>query len=162
MTKHPEEQLSAYLDDELTQDERKEIEDHLETCESCQALLEDMADNNYDLVQTFSLIEAPIDLEVRVMQSIRAEHERQFAGKGRIWGLLLIGMMTLGVFYVLTGAIIGKLLHGWSKLVITLIYAISHFILSVPALTGGTIVLSLIILVTSFISLKRLLQTSTS
>ncbi|SEP17800.1 anti-sigma factor [Paenibacillus sp. OV219] len=161
MSKHPEEQLSAYLDDELTQDERREIEEHLETCESCQALLEDMADNNYDLVQTFSLIEVPMNFEVRVMQSIGAEEERQFAGKGWVLALLL-GLLTLGVFYLLTGAIIGKLIHGWSKLVITLIYASSHFILSVPALTGGTIVLSLIILVTSFISLKRLLQTSTS
>ncbi|QHW29567.1 hypothetical protein GZH47_01105 [Paenibacillus rhizovicinus] len=161
MTKHPEEQLSAYLDDELTQDERKEIEAHLETCESCQELLEAMAVNNDDLVQTFSLIEAPMDLEVRVMQSIASEEGRQFAGNGRILALLL-GLLTLGLFYLLTGAIIGKLIHGWSKLAITLIYASSHFILSVPALTGGTIVLSLFILVTSFISLRRLLQTSAS
>ncbi|SEP15379.1 anti-sigma factor [Paenibacillus sp. OV219] len=161
MSIHPEEKLSAYLDDELTQDERREIEEHLETCKSCQALLEDMADNNYDLVQTICLIQAPMDLEIRVLQSIGAEEERQFAGKGRILALFL-GLLTLGILYLLTGAVIGKLIHGWSKLMITLIYAISHFILSVPALTGGTIVLSLIILVTSFISLKRLLQTSAS
>ncbi|MBM7569022.1 anti-sigma factor family protein [Paenibacillus sacheonensis] len=161
MTKHPEEQLSAYLDDELTPDERREIEAHLETCASCQALLEDLAGNNDDLVQTFSLIEAPFDLEARVMQSIGAEEKRQFACNGRIVALLL-GLLTLGLFYLLTGAIIGKLIHGWSKLVVTLIYASSHFILSVPALTGGTIVLSLFILVASFVSLKRLLRTSAS
>ncbi|WP_219837015.1 anti-sigma factor [Paenibacillus sp. R14(2021)] len=161
MTKHPKEQLSAYLDDELTQDERREIEEHLETCESCQALLEDMVDNKYELVQTFGHIQAPMDFEVRVMQSIGAEEERISAGKGRIFALLL-ALLTLGVFYLLTGAVIGKLIHGWSKLMITLIYAASHFILSVPVLTGGTILLSLAILVTSLISLKRLLQASAS
>ncbi|NBD24976.1 anti-sigma factor family protein [Paenibacillus glycinis] len=159
MDKHPEEQLSAYLDDELNPDERRKVEDHLATCASCQALLEELAYTKQDLAQTFSRIEAPMDFEARVMQTIGDDKARSYAGKGRIVALLL-GLLTIGLFYLMTVEVVGKLMHGWFKLMITLIYAASHFILSVPALTGGTIVLSLIILVTSVVSLRRLLQAS--
>jgi anti-sigma factor RsiW len=42
MTEHPELQLSAYLDDELTQGEHELVRAHLEGCERCRAQLADL------------------------------------------------------------------------------------------------------------------------
>ncbi|BBH20379.1 hypothetical protein Back11_17240 [Paenibacillus baekrokdamisoli] len=161
MTKHPEDQLSAYLDDELNNDERRRMEDHIEKCESCQALLEDLLVLQRDLVQTFNLIQEPADLEVRVLQSIAKEESPATVGKGWLFGFLMVSL-TLGIFWFVTGSVLVKLVHGFSKLMIAMVYVASHFILSVPVLTALTVVLSLIILVTSIYSLRRLLQTTAS
>jgi anti-sigma factor RsiW len=161
MTKHPEDQLSAYLDDELNHDERQQVEEHIEKCESCQALLEDLLVIQRDLVQTFNLIQEPADLEVRVLQSIAKEESPATAGKGWLFGFLMV-TLTLGIFWFVNGSVLVKLIHGFLKLMIAMVYVASHFILSVPVLSGLTVVLSLIILVTSIYSLRRLLQTTAS
>lgn len=42
MSEHPTERLSAYIDGELTADERTSVEQHLETCADCQRVLADL------------------------------------------------------------------------------------------------------------------------
>jgi len=42
MSEHPTERLSAYIDGELTADERTSVEQHLETCADCQGVLADL------------------------------------------------------------------------------------------------------------------------
>jgi anti-sigma factor RsiW len=42
MSEHPTERLSAYIDGELTADERTSVEQHLETCADCQEVLADL------------------------------------------------------------------------------------------------------------------------
>lgn len=42
MSEHPTERLSAYIDGELTADERTSVEQHLETCADCQGVLAEL------------------------------------------------------------------------------------------------------------------------
>jgi anti-sigma factor RsiW len=161
MTYHPEDQLSAYMDDELNKDERQQVEAHIETCESCQALLQDLLDMQSDVVRTFHLIQEPADLESRILQSIGKEEIPASAGKGWL-SVPLVALLVLGLLWFVTGAVLIKLIHGFIKVMIAMVYMASHFISSVPVLSGLTVVLSLIILSASFYSLRRLLQTTTS
>jgi hypothetical protein len=62
----------------------------------------------------------------------------------------------------MTGAVILNLLGGLLKFAFAIVYMVSHFIYSVPVLSGLTLVLSLIVLSVSGYSLKRLLQTTSS
>ncbi|MGO4106586.1 anti-sigma factor family protein [Paenibacillus sp. YAF4_2] len=160
MERHLKEQLSAYLDGELNQDERQEVEAHLETCETCQELLEDYLHLKQDFVLSFSSIEAPEDLEDKVIRSLRT---KTFPAEKYIgWFIFLCILIPFVIFYALTGTVIIKLLHGFSKFIIILVYAASHFILSVPVLSGMVIFLSLLVLAVSFYSLKRMLHTTVS
>ncbi|WP_025688618.1 anti-sigma factor family protein [Paenibacillus zanthoxyli] len=159
MIEHPEDQLSAYLDDELNAEERQRVEDHIEECESCQALLEDLLVMQSELAQTFRQIQEPAHLEVRVLQSISEEKIPTAAEKGWAFGFLMM-VLTFGIFWFLSGSVLVKLIHGLLKLTAAMVYAASHFILSVPVLTGLTVVLSSVILAVSAYSLRRLLQTT--
>jgi anti-sigma factor RsiW len=158
--RHMKEQLSAYLDGELSQVERQEVEAHLETCEACQELLEDFLQLKDNLVLSFSTVEAPENLEEQVMRSLRIRTSAAEKYAGLL--IFLCILIPFVIFYALAGTVIIKLVHGFSKFMITLMYAASHFILSIPVLSGMTILLSLSILAVSFYSLKRLLHTTVS
>ncbi|AIQ12593.1 anti-sigma factor family protein [Paenibacillus durus] len=159
MIEHPEDQLSVYLDGELNDDERQRVKDHIEKCESCKALLEELSTLQHDLAQTFRRIQEPAHLEVRILQSIAEEEIPAAAEKGWVLGFLMM-LLTFSIFWFLTGSVLVKLIHGLLKLTAAMVYAASHFILSVPVLTGVTVVLSLAILTASVYSLRRLLQTT--
>ncbi|GMK43952.1 hypothetical protein PghCCS26_10790 [Paenibacillus glycanilyticus] len=160
MERHMKEQLSAYLDGELSQAERQEVEAHLETCETCQELLEDFLQLKDHFVLSFSSVEAPENLESQVMRSLRVRTSAAEKYAGLL--ILLCILIPSVILYALAGTVIMKLVHGLSKFMITLMYAASHFILSIPVLSGMTILLSLSILAVSFYSLKRLLHTTVS
>ncbi|MFD1774754.1 anti-sigma factor family protein [Paenibacillus rhizophilus] len=161
MTGHLEEQLSAYMDEELSDDERRQIEAHLEICESCQVLLEELLTLQSNITRTYEEIQGPADFEIRVMQVIADRQEPAAAGKGWIF-VPLLSFMALGLLWFAAGAILMKLINGFLKLVVALVYMASHFVSGVPVLSGAVVVLSLIILSTSVYSLRRLLQASTS
>lgn len=160
MERHMKEQLSAYLDGELNQAERQEVEAHLETCETCQELLEDFLQLKDQVVLSFSSVEAPHNLEERVMRSLRIRTSAAEKYAGLL--LFLCVLIPFVILYALAGTVIMKLVHGFSKFIITLMYAASHFILSLPVLSGMTILLSLSILAVCIYSLKRLLHTTVS
>ncbi|MBW7452732.1 anti-sigma factor family protein [Paenibacillus sepulcri] len=160
MTDHPKAQLSAYLDDELNDEERQQVETHLATCESCQVLLEDLLSIQGDVVKTFQLIQEPADLEIRVLQSIGIEKMPAAAGKGWLY-VPLVALLAFGAIWFATGPIFVKLIVGFIKFMMVMVYLASHFISSVPVLSGLTVVLSLIVLTASVYSLRRLFQTTT-
>lgn len=160
MRNHPEEQLSAYLDDELDDAERRQVEEHLETCESCQAILDKLLSLKSEFKLTFAAVEAPSGMENRILLAL--SHEASQQKQVRYWlAAILIAMLPLASLYLFAGPIVAKLLHGGCKLIVTLLYVASHFILSVPVLSASSIMLAFIIIVTSGYSLKRLLQTNT-
>jgi predicted anti-sigma-YlaC factor YlaD len=161
MTYHLEDQLSAYMDDELSDEERQQVEAHLEICESCQVLLEELLSIQSNVMHTFIMIQEPVDLEIRVLQAIADRTEPAATAKG--WILVtLMAFMASGILWFLTGPVLVKLIHGVLKLMIALVYMASHFVTGVPVLSGLTVVLSLIIITTSIFSLRRLLQTPAS
>jgi anti-sigma factor RsiW len=161
MTTHPEEQISAYIDDELSEQDRQEVENHLESCASCQRLLEELLELQSDVSQTYRMLQASNELDSQILQAIKGEPTKK--GEGKRWlSVPLIALMVLGALSLMTGAVIINLLSGLLKFSVVIVYMISHFISTVPVLSGLTLVLSLIVLSISGYSLKRLLQTTTS
>ncbi|MCL6517085.1 anti-sigma factor [Alicyclobacillus sp.] len=69
---HPEAELSAYLDGALSEEERTAVERHLKGCERCGQRLAELASVSAWTNEAFSSIMAPPDLELRVMERIRA------------------------------------------------------------------------------------------
>ena len=77
--------LSAYLDGELPDKERQEVQDHLKTCEACQQLARDLeatagilrdthtrdATPEVDLTAVWEEIEARVDFGPTIWQKIR-------------------------------------------------------------------------------------------
>jgi anti-sigma factor RsiW len=161
MKNHPEQQISAYIDDELSEQDRQEVAYHIESCESCQKLLEELLILQNDVSQTYKMHQAPNELESRIFQAIKGEPPRKREGRGWL-SVPLIALMALGALWLMTGAVILNLLSGLVKFTVAIVYLVSHFISTVPVLSGLTLVLSLIVLSISGYSLKRLLQTTTS
>ncbi|MCJ8013621.1 zf-HC2 domain-containing protein [Paenibacillus sp. KQZ6P-2] len=161
MTIHPEDQLSAYIDNELSEYEKKQVENHIATCDSCQALMNELIAMQSDLKQAFYSIQEPADLEDRVLQSIEIEKE----SVGFIKGWLLIpflAVLVICIIFFSIGGFLIKLIHGSFTLLTAMVYMISHFISSLPVFSGVTVVLSLTILTLSIYTLRRMFQTTTS
>lgn len=161
MTYHLEDQLSAYMDDELAEEERQQVEAHLESCESCQALLDELLSIQQSVMHTFERMEAPADLEIRVLQTLTDTPKPAAAGKAWLF-LPLAACIALGTVWFMTGAVVGKAFHAIFRLMVALVYVVPHFVSGVPILYGLTVVLSLLIISTSIYSLRRLILTSTS
>lgn len=161
MSVHPEEKLSAYIDNELQDEERLEVEAHIELCSSCQALLKDLHSLQSAVALTFHAIPEPAGLENRIMQSLGKVTEQAKAGKGWL-SVPLAVFFALGMLWLTIGAMFVKLIGGLLKFIIALVYMISHLIAGLPVLSGMTIILSFIILGASAFSLRRLLQSTMS
>jgi anti-sigma factor RsiW len=162
MTNHPEQQISAYIDDELSELDRQEVANHIESCASCQRLFEELLVLQSDVSQTYKMLKAPNELDSRIFQAIKSEPTKKGEGRGWLSSVPLIALMVLGALWLMTGAVILNLLSGLVKFTVAIVYMVSHFISTVPVLSGLTLVLSLIVLSISGYSLKRLLQTTTS
>jgi anti-sigma factor RsiW len=161
MTNHPELQISAYIDNELNDQDRQEVENHIESCTSCQGLLEDLLAMQTDVSQMFSRLHAPSGMEGRILQVIQDESAIKVKGFG--WfSIPIVALILLSTLWLMTGAVFLKLLSSLLKFTVVMVYMVSHLISTLPTLAGLTLVLSLIILSVSGYSLKRLLQATTS
>ena len=161
MSVHPEEKLSAYIDNELQGRERLEVEAHIESCTSCQTLLKDLLSLQSAVALTFHAISEPDGLENRVIQSLGKVTAQVKTAKGWLFIPLAV-FFVLGMLWLIIGAMFVKLIGGLLKFIIALVYMISHLIAGMPVLSGMTIILSFIILGASAFSLRRLLLSTTS
>lgn len=75
---HVQESLSAYLDGELSEEEREAVHNHLTICPDCERMLADLAAVSAWTKEAFSSVSAPPWLEVQVMERITTlEQSRQ-------------------------------------------------------------------------------------
>jgi anti-sigma factor RsiW len=161
MTNHPEEQISAYIDNELSEQDRQVVADHIDSCASCQRLVEELLVLQSGVSQTYRMLQSPKELDNRILQAIQGEPTKKAEGKGWL-SVPLVALMVLAAFWFMTGAVFIKLLSGLLNFTVALVYLLSHFISTVPVLSGLTLVLSLIVLSISGYSLKRQFQTTTN
>jgi anti-sigma factor RsiW len=161
MTNHPELQISAYIDNELSEQDRQEVENHIESCAPCQRLLEELLVMQTDVSQMYSSLQAPRGLDDRIRHAIQDESALKVKGYG--WfSIPIVALLVLGILWLITGTVLLKLLSSLMKFMVVMVYMVSHLISTLPTLAGLTLVLSLIILSISGYSLKRLFQTTTS
>jgi len=156
---HPEEQLSAYLDGELGQEEAEHIETHLINCPACQALLLELV----DLKQTFSssmveLVE-PADLEIRIMQAVASQNRMR--NVGNLWILLpMLSAMVFVLVFIFAGPLLIPLIQGVLMIGKTLVLTMSHAVSNMPIFSGTVVLLSLIVFVVSLMSIRKVLRSN--
>ncbi|MCC3373625.1 anti-sigma factor [Cohnella sp. REN36] len=156
---HPDDELSAYLDGELSRDERARIDAHLEDCSSCQSLLEQLM----ELKETFSsamfAINEPDGFESRVAQAIAREN--RVRNLGMLWLVVpMLAAMLFGLLALAFGPLVLHLMQGVLAIGRALVYTISFAVVDMPLFSGVAVMISLIILIASILSLRRLLRST--
>ncbi|WNQ13206.1 zf-HC2 domain-containing protein [Paenibacillus aurantius] len=158
MKTHPEDQLTAYIDKELGEEERGAVENHLKECPACRTLVEEILDMQQQLVTSYSGVGAPRNIEWQVMQAIDGQGEASSIGwKGLT--VSLAGLLAL-LAWVIAGSPWMTILLIMAKSAGVLAYGILGSLAAIPALTASMAVLCLIILLLSVYFLRRLLRTA--
>ncbi|MGG1555167.1 anti-sigma factor family protein [Paenibacillus ferrarius] len=155
---HPEDQLSAYVDDELSIEEKQAVEAHLKHCESCQALLTEWLAMQAEMKGAFQSIQAPMAFEDRVMQTL--EQRQQFTMAQRWLTLPLIAVLLLGVLGMTTGSVLLKLFHSFARLFVVVLYMMMQAISTIPLASVAVGVVSICVLGASIYLLRRALQSA--
>ncbi len=73
-TNHPEQLLSLYVDNELTGEERREVSEHLASCESCRLSIEEMRALRVRIKEAAD-VSLPDNFVYSVLRSARREDE---------------------------------------------------------------------------------------
>lgn len=156
---HPEEQLSAYLDGELGQEERIRIESHLENCPSCRSLLHELMTLQQTLSSAMFALTEPADLKDRVLKAVAQENRIRHWGKLWLYVPLLaaIGFVLLAIA---AGPVVIQVMQGVLVIGKALLYTMSIAVADMPIFAGVAVVLLLIVLVASILSLRKLLRSA--
>ncbi|MFP4346460.1 MAG: MG2 domain-containing protein [Anaerolineales bacterium] len=110
MKRHRDVELLAYLDGELSPEERARVEAHLAECPACREELARLEALSHDLDVTFEAALDPIRLpgaaETRIRETLRArlDRPRGWWFVRRNWGLLVQAVMALLVVIAFIGA----------------------------------------------------------
>ncbi|MBO7743067.1 zf-HC2 domain-containing protein [Paenibacillus sp. MWE-103] len=156
---HPEEQLSAYMDGELEEDARLEIEAHLERCPSCRMLLMELTEMTRSFTAEMLALAEPPGLENRVMRAVAREN--RIRGLGRLWLLVpLLAALAFVLLAVVAGPVAVHVMRGALAVGKALLYTTSHAVSDMPVLAAAAAVLSLSVLAASILSLRRLLRSA--
>lgn len=160
MNDHPTESLSAYIDQELDTEERRQIDRHLLQCEFCRELLADLMDMRSQVADFYAQLEAPADLELKVLASLNRESAPSTITDTSSAAVPLIGIAAIVVFLYLYGATFFKLFSIVLQFLMTTAYVASHVASSIPAVWGSVLALSAGIFVISGLSIRRILRST--
>ncbi|MCY9691475.1 anti-sigma factor family protein [Paenibacillus alginolyticus] len=161
MSNHIEDLLSAYMDNELTESERQQVEEHLNTCSECSAVLNDVMDLKNQVFAAFHSIEAPEGLEDKVIRAIGSNVYHENVSRGRNWLLvpLVSALCIISIVFVFAGSFLFKMGLIMFKVTYNLINVFGNILGSNTYTIVGLIGFSILLIVASSISLKYLLKT---
>ena len=101
-----EELLGPYLLGELSIEEERELERHLEECPECQHEL-DQARQSHDLLRQLATYEPPTELEDRMLAQVRGEMPARSSGGWRLWvsaaALVVVALLGVGILRAILG-----------------------------------------------------------
>lgn len=161
MNGHPIESISAYLDDELNADERREMERHLVLCESCRAMAADLTDIRMQVFMHYGAIEAPDGLEEKVLASLVSPSTITRGEKAGLTMIPLAALFAIGVLTALYGSTIIKLLSIAFGFLVAAAYVASRVASSEPLLWGTSFAIAIALIVLSGLSIRRILRSTT-
>lgn len=158
--KHLEELISSYIDDELTDDERAVVEVHLKSCSECRALMEELNAIKNTIFSVYRSVEVPFGVEQQVLSVIDRGTLKGPISIQISWAALasfsLILIITLSVL-----SPVGVLGLGLASSVLNILFsllkAIPVIIQSVPYVFITVSAFSVIVMLISIWSLRRLL-----
>lgn len=156
MKAHLDDQLSAYMDNELSEEDRLAVEAHLASCEYCQALLDDWLSMQEQVLDAYRYTHAPVDLENNVLQAIQGDQQTSVSKGWLIVPLFALFVITL--FGITQGMMFIKLIHSLMRLSVALLYMVTHLMSSIPLLAMTAVFISLGILTTSVYCLRRAMR----
>jgi anti-sigma factor RsiW len=153
MNKHVDEQLSAYLDDELPLAESADVEKHLDVCDSCRTLLNELSAIQNNIVAAYRSVLLPEDLgehiRLAVFDGEMPTSARRHAG---LCSLPIISAVLLCAFLIAARG----LFPPFFSLLFALLHAIRIVISGVPLLVEGLAAVSVAVALIYLWSLLRL------
>ncbi len=159
--KHPIEELSAYVDDELDAESRRLLETHLHQCEFCSAALNGIREIKSQVAGYFESVEPSVLFERNVMKAIGRSVPVRIGVQSGIF-LTLAGFAFLAAFWLLFGPIAVKLLSTLYSFARASVYLGSSALASIPSAYGVFLAFSILLIMISGISLRRLFRSTIS
>ncbi|WP_416827353.1 anti-sigma factor family protein [Ectobacillus polymachus] len=160
-----EELLSAYVDDEISSDERMKVEEHLRTCESCQQQVQELTQMKQNISRAYFDVLPDDHFEALVMENISSYKEQLNRRKRRIHAsVLIIGVaLILFIFLQTSSALFAffQVFFSFLHVSMSLIRAFVTIVSSVPTIIGTIVMSTVFVLIFSSWSIHRLLRTKT-
>lgn len=154
---HVADRLNDYIDNELTIEERRFVDQHLEECQACREEANQLRRIQDWVNESYNREPVPLLLDQNIMASI-AEIEK--AGKKLEYGLGFIGLSILVIFALIHS----YFNHGW-KVVYAFYRVIHSLVLALPELVGipsgvtiSVLVVGLLIVLMTLPILRKLLR----
>ncbi|MGG1575875.1 anti-sigma factor family protein [Fictibacillus sp. NRS-1165] len=158
--------LSAYVDDELSRDERIKIEVHCRICDECRDEVQELIELKEQL---YTAYQVPVPEEWQIEQAVLEQIQGE-SSPGRLlcWKWIaaagLSALLIINILWTLTPVLLKSIQVGMTLTSIS--YSLVHSVFAVagglPNLLEVILVLTLIILAASGWSVRRLLSTKTS
>jgi predicted anti-sigma-YlaC factor YlaD len=155
MNNHIEELVSAYIDNELSVDDRLAVNIHLQSCEQCNLLLGELLHIQTEVMNYYQEVSTPVGFENKVMEKLNLTSPLKS-------GLFALGIILVLFFVVLFffGSSIYKIISIFTKIAFGMLYTATDFIGTQPMTRLSFILFAIMLLVISSYSLRRLLQSN--
>jgi predicted anti-sigma-YlaC factor YlaD len=159
VTEHVEELLSEYMDDELTEMEKRTIEKHLAICSDCHNRLLELMLIRKELLAAYMPIEIP-NIEENVIEKIKLSSVKRSSGV-----MNLLAFMMLLIFWVMLFAAASpfmtvgfSIFHSVYSIARGLTYAIPSIISAIPYAAEVIIALILCFIAIAILTLRYLVS----
>ena len=103
------EKLSAFMDNELKDNDRLKIDQHLAVCSFCMQEAKLLA-QTWSALEVWEKMEVPDDFETRFWQRIREREQKELPIKGLIRSIVRIPVPAAAVIILVVGLILGNYL----------------------------------------------------
>lgn len=161
MQEHVEELISSYIDGEVTDDERQLIESHLQNCNQCQVLMEEMVTMKNNVFLVYQFVEIPQSFEENVLAVIGADQTAKDTLRIKMSWFVFTFFIALTLIIVFALSPIGIFIVSLSSSVFSIMFSllrvIPTLISSVPQLLVGISIFFVVLFVASTWFLRRLL-----
>ncbi|MFV9510227.1 anti-sigma factor family protein [Tepidibacillus sp. LV47] len=152
---HPEEErISAYVDGELTESEKSIMEEHLQVCDRCQNLFQELTEIKNLVFYAYQNIEVPQAIEQQVMTKIElTKMENLFAINKIPWFQVVLPVLLVAL--LLTSQPLFLSFGIFSSIMKVIFSIIPVIVTIVPYLLGVIVMISLFAIFLSLWLLRR-------
>jgi len=153
MKQHIDELASAYIDNELSAEDLQSVKAHLESCEQCNQLVEELLSIQSEVMGFFQMAHVSVGIENKVLEKIN--HKSPI-----ISGVFTIGVPFLFIFIGLYffGSFIFKAVSILTKVLIGMSYTLTYYMGYQPVTRMSIVLFAIILLFISGYALRRLLH----
>ncbi|SFG39133.1 Putative zinc-finger [Desulfotomaculum arcticum] len=148
--------ISAYLDNELPDNERLMVNEHLNGCEECRSLFQELSALKQSVFYYYNSIEVP-DVENGVMEKIKPVHAVKYPIRMILplsWAVIALLVASLLLYIFSPVAILGSSIY---KIMPSLLHLMPRLIRAIPISPDGIAFTAILMLLISAWSLHRLL-----